>query len=153
MTDKKNQDLPFWEANALEKLNHEEWEALCDGCARCCLFKLRNEETHEVFYTNVVCQLLNTDTCQCTDYLNRSTLVPTCLTLNPALVKSLDWLPATCAYRRLQEGKQLPWWHPLLSRNKDSVHFAGISVRGKNISELDINMETELEDYIIEWIE
>jgi uncharacterized protein len=142
----------FWETTPLDKMSPEEWESLCDGCARCCLFKLKEETTGEIFYTNVVCRLLDTGLCQCTDYPNRHTLVPTCLVLDPELVNTLDWLPETCAYRLLNIGEKLAWWHPLVSGSKKSIHLAGISVRGKTISESDIDMDNELEDYIVDWL-
>jgi len=139
----------FWENKNLEDLTRAEWEALCDGCARCCLYKLQDEETGEIFYTNVICKLLNQATCSCTAYLERSRLMPTCLTLTPELVHTLKWLPETCAYRALAEGKKLPWWHPLVSGNPGSVRKAGVSVGENAICETDVDME-RLDDYLIE---
>lgn len=125
-----------------------EWESLCDGCARCCLYKLQDEDTGEYFYTNVVCRLLNLETCRCTAYTERTILMPTCLALTPELVRSLDWLPTSCAYRLLAEGNPLPEWHPLVSGNAGTVHAAGISVMGKTLSEEDVDMDN-LEEYIV----
>jgi len=139
---------PFWEMKTFEDMTTLEWESLCDGCARCCLYKLQDEDTGEYFYTNVVCRLLNLETCRCTAYTERTILMPTCLALTPELVRSLDWLPTSCAYRLLAEGKPLPEWHPLVSGNAGTVHAAGISVMGKTLSEEDVDMDN-LEEYIV----
>ena len=139
---------PFWESKKLTEMSVTEWESLCDGCARCCLYKLQDEDTDEYFYTNVVCRLLNTETCRCTAYDLRTILMPTCLKLTPDLVHSLGWLPPSCAYRLLAEGRSLPDWHPLISGKSGTVHAAGISVIGKTLSEDAVDMEN-LEDYII----
>ena len=127
----------------------EEWEALCDGCARCCLYKLEDEDTGEIYYTNVICRLLDTHRCRCTAYEERTRLMPTCLALNADLVKELRWMPKTCAYRLLAEGQELAAWHPLVSGNPNSVHEAGISVRWRTQAEKDVYMD-QLEDYIDE---
>lgn len=147
MPNDQNNDLPFWQRKPLKRLTRSEWESLCDGCARCCLVKYEDAETGKVMYTDVACYLLDLDTCLCGDYANRSRLVPTCLWLTPRLVKELDWIPPTCAYRLLAEGKPLEWWHPLVSGDPDTVHRAGISVRHRVFSEKDIP-ENELEDHI-----
>lgn len=139
---------PFWEMKTFEDMTTLEWESLCDGCARCCLYKLQDEDTGEYFYTNVVCRLLNLETCRCTAYTERTILMPTCLALTPELVRSLDWLPTSCAYRLLAEGIPLPEWHPLVSGNAGTVHAAGISVMGKTLSEEDVDMDN-LEEYIV----
>ncbi len=139
----------FWQQKKFGEMNNEEWEALCDGCAQCCIIKFEDVDTKEIFLTDVVCQFLDIHACRCTNYAQRSKLVPTCLTLTPTLVEQLHWMPETCAYRLLAEGKPLPWWHPLVSGDTDSVHHAGISVRGKVISEKGIS-EADLEDHIIE---
>ncbi len=133
-------------------MNLEEWESLCDGCARCCLIKLEDEDTEELFYTRVVCNLLDQDRCRCTDYANRSRLVPDCIQLTRDNVSRLSWLPATCAYRLLSEGNRLFDWHPLISGDPDSVHRAGISVRGRVLSE-DFVHEDGLEEHIIHWVD
>jgi uncharacterized protein len=139
----------YWKKKTLTEMNPEEWEALCDGCARCCLYKLQDEDTDEIFYTNVICRLLDTYRCRCSDYPNRSRLVPTCLVLNADLVKQLSWMPKTCAYRLVAEGKDLAWWHPLVSGSAETVHQAGISVRNRVILEKDADMDN-LEDYIVD---
>jgi uncharacterized protein len=141
--------IPFWKAKTLEEMTPTEWESLCDGCARCCIVKFEDIDTREIFMTDVVCSLLDTDRCQCTDYPHRHELVPTCLMLTPALVRKLTWMPETCAYRRLAAGKPLEWWHPLVSGSLHTVHDAGISVRGKVFLEKDIP-EDELEDHIFD---
>jgi uncharacterized protein len=145
----ENQELPFWKQKTLEEMTREEWESLCDGCARCCLYKLEDEDTKEIYYTNVVCKLLDTHRCRCTAYGERSRLMPTCLVLTPEMVRRLNWMPETCAYRLIAEGKDLEWWHPLVSGDPNSVHQAGISVRHRTVAESDVDMEN-LEDYIVE---
>jgi len=126
---------PFWETKTLEELTHEEWEALCDGCGRCCLVKLEDVETGERFDTRVACELLDIGACRCSDYPNRHARVSDCLSLTPELVRKLDWLPETCAYRLRAQGKPLYWWHPLRSGDPETVHEAGVSVRSFAISE------------------
>jgi uncharacterized protein len=122
---------PFWRVKSLEEMNREEWESLCDGCARCCLVKLEDEDSGEIYFTDIGCTLLDAKTCRCRDYPRRSRRVPDCVTLTPAEVRSLSWLPVTCAYRLVAEGKDLFAWHPLVSGSRDSVHETGISVRGR----------------------
>lgn len=139
----------FWKEKPLSLLNRDEWESLCDGCAKCCLIKFEDEETGRIYHTNVVCELLDIYHCQCTRYEERSTLVPTCLTLSPDLIPQLKWMPETCAYRLVLEGKDLPDWHPLVSGNLHSVHKAGASVRGKVVSARDVDDE-DLPDYVID---
>jgi uncharacterized protein len=141
--------LPFWKSKSLTEMTPEEWESLCDGCAQCCIIKFEDEDTGKIYHTNVVCELLEIHHCRCTRYAERSVLVPTCLTLTPELASSLDWMPATCAYRLLAEGKDLPLWHPLVSGNPKSVHQAGISVRGKVVSGRNVP-EQDLPDYVID---
>jgi uncharacterized protein len=151
MTENPN-EIPFWKRKKLEEMTRDEWESLCDGCARCCLYKLEDEDTAEIYYTNVVCRLLDTYRCRCTAYSERSKLMPTCLTLTPETVRQLRWMPKTCAYRLVAEGKDLEWWHPLVSGSPNTVHEAGISVRWRTLAEKDVDMEN-LEDYIVDWLE
>ena len=138
---------PFWKTKTLEEMSPEEWESLCDGCALCCLHKFQDEDSGEVILTHVACRLLDLKSCRCRDYRRRHKRVPTCLVLNPKLVRKLDWLPETCAYRLVAEGKDLPDWHPLVSGDPDSVHRAHASVLGRAISERDVEMD-RLEDYV-----
>lgn len=122
-------DLPFWKTKALEEMSRSEWESLCDGCGRCCLLKLQDEDTDEIFITRVSCRLLDTTSCRCKDYDHRFDHVPDCVTIDAEKVRSLPWLPVSCAYRRIAEGRDLAWWHPLVSGSPDTVHAAGVSVR------------------------
>jgi uncharacterized protein len=141
----------FWKRKSLAEMSKEEWEALCDGCARCCLYKLQDEDSGEIYYTNVICKLVDSFRCRCTDYANRARLMPTCLVLDADLVARLKWMPNTCAYRLLAEGKDLEPWHPLVSGQPDSVHRAGISMRYRVVEERDADMDN-LEDYIVDWL-
>lgn len=126
----------FWEHKNLQDLTHEEWESLCDGCAKCCLVKLVDEETEMLHYTSLSCRLLDETTCRCRDYSNRLTRVQGCLKLTPqSLPDMMAWLPPTCSYRLLAEGQALPQWHPLISGDPHSVHEEGISVKGKCLNE------------------
>ncbi|MFL0671296.1 MAG: YcgN family cysteine cluster protein [Erythrobacter sp.] len=137
----------FWEL-PLAALTRAEWEALCDGCGRCCLHKIEDADTGEIIDTNVACRLLDTGTARCSDYRNRKAFVPDCLRLTPAIVASVAWLPGTCAYRLRQEDKPLYDWHPLISGDPDSVRRARISVVGRVVSEVDAG---PLEHHIVDW--
>ena len=134
----------FWKRKSLAEMNPAEWESLCDGCGLCCMHKVEDEDSGELFYTNLACKLLDTQTCRCTDYSNRAKLVTDCLKLPADTTEAFEWLPATCAYRLLAFGEELQDWHPLLSGDPNSVHDAGISVRGKVVSENDTDEWTVL---------
>lgn len=129
-----SQDLPFWETTPIDALTPAQWESLCDGCGKCCLEKFEEEETGAIVYSRVACILLDLDTCRCKDYEHRGRRVADCVTLTPAVLKPGTWLPETCAYRRLSEGRPLPRWHPLISGDPRSVAAAGHSVRGRVIA-------------------
>jgi len=124
-------DKPFWRAKTLEDMTEGEWESLCDGCGRCCLVKLIDEDTGEIHHTDIGCKLFDAEKCACKDYPNRRERVPDCVKLTPKKARSLPWLPPTCAYRLVAEGKDLKWWHPLVSGRPETVHEAGISARGR----------------------
>ena len=142
--------LPFWKTKSLAEMTPAEWESLCDGCGRCCLMKLEDEDTGEIWFTDIACALLDRDACRCTDYRNRTARIPDCVALTPERIGMLSWLPPTCAYRLIDEGNDLYWWHPLVSRDPETVHSAGISVRGRTVAEADVP-EAELEDHIVDW--
>lgn len=140
----------FWERKPLSKMSQHEWEALCDGCGKCCLNKLEDEDTGQVALTRVACRLLDDATCRCAHYENRHQFVPDCLVLRPDnLDQNAYWMPQTCAYRLLWLGEPLPHWHPLISGTEQSVHDAGVSVQGMTVSEFDTPLD-EWEDHIIE---
>ena len=134
----------FWKRKSLAEMTAKEWDSLCDGCGLCCMHKVEDEESGELFYTNLACKLLDTDTCRCTDYANRAKRVADCLVLTPDSTEAFEWLPATCAYRLLAHGDELPEWHPLLTGDPESVHEAGISVGGDAVSENDTDEWTVL---------
>jgi uncharacterized cysteine cluster protein YcgN (CxxCxxCC family) len=141
----------FWETVPLDQMTQPEWEALCDGCGKCCLNKLEYEDTGEVDFTRIACKLLDGQTCRCTKYPTRHQYVPDCVTLTPKkLAQVAYWLPRTCAYRLLHQGKALPDWHPLRTGDPDSVHRAGVSVQGWTISEVELPEGADWEDYVIE---
>ena len=143
---------PFWRTKTLDEMTPQEWESLCDGCGRCCLIKLIDDVTDDLHFTDVACRLFDEQTCKCRDYSNRGKRVPDCVILTPELVDRLTWMPSTCAYRMIYEGKDLAWWHPLVCGDPKMVHEAVISVRGRTISEDDVT-EDKLPDRIVDWIE
>ncbi len=142
----------FWEQKSLAEMSDAEWESLCDGCARCCLHKLEDADTGEVYYTGVRCRYLVEESCRCSDYPRRSELMSNCIDLKRHDVAALHWLPATCAYRLLSEGKPLYDWHPLVSGRPESVHEAGISIRGRAVSDEFVHPDG-YEEHIIHWVE
>ncbi len=142
-------NLPFWQTTTLEDMTQQQWESLCDGCAQCCAHKLEDEDSGELFYTNIVCQYLDTQECRCSVYPERQQKVADCIQITPQNAGTLSWIPETCAYKRLAKGQSLPEWHPLITGNADSARLANVSVSGKVISEADIN-EDDMEDFIVE---
>lgn len=134
----------FWKRKSLAEMSKEEWESLCDGCALCCLQKIEDEDTGDVYFTDIACRLLDTKTCRCTNYAERANLVPDCLVLSADDPDAFHWLPDSCAYRRLADGKDLPDWHPLITGDPNSVHEAGISAKGKMVSETESGQWTVL---------
>ncbi|MGI8526558.1 MAG: YcgN family cysteine cluster protein [Pseudolabrys sp.] len=143
--------LPFWRTKRLSEMTRPEWESLCDGCGRCCLNKLEEEGTGRTFFTDVACKLLDAAACRCRDYANRKAKVPDCVKLTWRNVARIAWLPPTCAYRLVAQRRDLYWWHPLVSGSRESVHEAGISVRGRQLhSEADVPDEA-LERHIVSW--
>ncbi|MCG8354823.1 MAG: YcgN family cysteine cluster protein, partial [Kiloniellales bacterium] len=143
-------EQPFWRRKRLEEMTPAEWESLCDGCGKCCLIKLEDIDTGAIAFTCVACHMLDGSTARCRDYKNRFARVPDCLEVTPELARTAPWLPSTCAYRRLAEGRDLAWWHPLVSGTPDTVIEAGISVAHRTVSENDVDDE-DLEQFIVEW--
>jgi uncharacterized cysteine cluster protein YcgN (CxxCxxCC family) len=141
----------FWKTKTLEEMSNAEWESLCDGCARCCLEKLEDEDTGKIYFTHVSCKLLDAGLCTCKDYPNRSDKVPDCVRLTPENVRTLNWLPPSCGYKLVAEGRDLYWWHPLISGDPDTVHEAGVSVRGRVQGSEDEIADADLEDHIVQW--
>ena len=138
---------PFWEAKTLEDMSAAEWESLCDGCGLCCLIRFEDEVTGEVIPTRVSCRLLDNELCRCKDYANRKVYVPDCIKLTPWNIEALQWMPLSCAYRRLYEGRPLPRWHPLITGDPESVHKAGVSIRGQVISEASLEDPDDALDF------
>ncbi|MEL7166271.1 MAG: YcgN family cysteine cluster protein [Pseudomonadota bacterium] len=148
--DRKGFSDRFWERKRLDQMSQAEWEALCDGCGKCCLNKLEDEDSGQVVLTRVACRLLDDSTCRCAHYENRHQFVPDCIVLSPQTIdEHMYWLPQTCAYRLLHLGKGLPAWHPLITGRAESVHEAGVSMRDRTVSEFDTPDE-EWEDHVIE---
>ena len=142
---------PFWESKRLEQMTVQEWESLCDGCGLCCLIRFEDEDTGDVVPTRVHCKLFDSQACTCTDYANRREHVPDCIKLTPWNIEALKWMPLSCGYRRVNEGRGLADWHPLVSGDPDTVHQAGVSVRGRVVgSESDID-QADWEDHIVKW--
>lgn len=144
----QQEEQPFWKRKTLEEMNASEWEQLCDGCGRCCLVKLEDEDNGDIYLTRLACGLLNVRSCKCRDYENRFQKMPDCLEIDVARARELTWLPATCGYRVVSEGRDLAWWHPLISGSPDTVHAAGISVRNLAMSERRVKVENYMR-YII----
>ncbi|MBR1777094.1 MAG: YcgN family cysteine cluster protein [Alphaproteobacteria bacterium] len=139
---------PFWETKTLLEMTDDEWEALCDGCGKCCLEKVIFEEDNTLAFTNIACRLLDRRTCRCRHYADRSRYVPECQRIRPETIHQCYWLPKTCAYRLLDEGKPLPEWHPLISGTPMSVHKAKMSAAGRCVAP---KPEEDFQDYIVEW--
>jgi len=142
--------MNFWETKTLAEMTTEEWESLCDNCGKCCLNKLEDEDSGDIYFTSVVCNLIDLDTCRCTRYADRTRLVPECIDLKQHDFAEYNWLPATCAYRLLVDGKELPSWHPLITGDPESVKDAGVSISSYAMKESEVE---DLEDHIIEWLE
>ncbi len=149
-TKSTNEAQPFWQRKKLADLSLEEWESVCDGCGRCCLKKLQDEVTGKIAYTDVACKLLDRDGCRCLRYEKRHDVVADCVALRRD-ERAFDWLPTTCAYRKLAAGQPLEWWHPLVSGDAETVHRAGISVRGRTLAEADVAVD-DLDTRVIRWI-
>lgn len=148
--DRKGLAPEYWRTTPLSDMTRLEWEALCDGCGRCCLLKLEDEDTGQVAYTDVHCRLFDPDTCRCGNYAHRKRLVPGCVQLTPETIDaSAPWMPETCAYRRLHEGRDLPDWHPLVTGDPGSPRKAGVAMHKSSVPEWEVD-EDDLEDHIIE---
>jgi len=145
----QKQSTHFWESKPISELTRAEWESLCDGCAKCCLHRFEDEDTLDIYFTNVCCRYLDQSTCQCSDYKHRSVNVPTCVNITLEILEDPYWLPETCAYRLLAEGKTLAEWHPLVSGSTDTVVESGHSIGGRVLSELETD---DLEHHMIDWV-
>jgi uncharacterized cysteine cluster protein YcgN (CxxCxxCC family) len=141
---------PFWKTKTLKEMTKTEWESLCDGCAKCCLVKLEDEDTKELFFTNLACKLLDGKTCRCSNYPERKKHVPICVKLTPHIVATVDWLPESCAYRLVHEGKDLHDWHHLICGDREEVHRRGYSAKNRVVSEVGVADEDAI-DYVIDW--
>lgn len=140
----------YWKYKKLEEMTTEEWESICDGCAKCCVIKFEEDETGHILQTDVVCKLLDLGSCSCTKYDQRKVLVPDCISITPQNILQLKWMPASCSYRLLAEGKDLPSWHPLLTGDRQSTQKAEKSVQGRVVSETEVD---DIEDRIIGWFD
>jgi len=146
------EEIPFWQRKSLDEMTDSEWESLCDGCGRCCLNKLEEEGNDaDTYYTDVACRLLDGQTCRCRDYANRLDQVDDCVQLTPQSLKTINWLPPSCAYVLIAKGRDLYWWHPLVSGDPESVHAAGVSVRGRISATEETVPDEDLEDHIVSW--
>lgn len=143
---------PFWEVKRFDEMTVEEWESLCDGCAKCCLFKIEGEDTGKIDFTDIACRLLDIYTCRCMVYEHRSEIVKDCVHLTPDKIHNVNWLPESCAYRRLLEGRGLARWHPLISGDRESIHQANASILGKVVSEKEIDL-SEIDDRVVDWFD
>lgn len=141
---------PWWETTPLSEMSEAQWESLCDGCAKCCLIKLEDEDTGEIAYTRLHCKLLDSGTCRCSNYEDRKKYVPDCVKLTPDNLATLRWMPRSCAYRLLYEGKPLRDWHPLVCGDPNQLHEDGNSIMGMTVSEETILDEDQL-DWIVDW--
>lgn len=140
--------MAFWREKQLSEMNRQEWESLCDGCGKCCLHKLEDADTGEIHYTDVACRFLDHETIKCGKYLTRQRYVGNCVVMSADLLDQLPWMPSTCAYRLLYEGKDLPEWHPLVAGDPDAIHLAGQSVKGRIVDEREAG---DFEDQLVDW--
>jgi uncharacterized cysteine cluster protein YcgN (CxxCxxCC family) len=143
-------EQPFWQTKTLSEMTDAEWESLCDGCGKCCLVKLQDEDTGTILHTDVGCYLLDTKTCRCRRYRDRQRLVPDCIKVTPANIGDLAFMPSTCAYRLVARGEPLPWWHHLVSGRRETIHRAGMSIRDRAIGEEEVD-EDDLPEHIVDW--
>ena len=143
-------NIDFWKIKSLEQMTSAEWESICDGCAKCCIFKFEDDETERILQTDVVCKLLDLSSCSCTKYGKRNQLVPDCITITAENILQLKWMPSSCSYRLLAEGKDLPMWHPLITKDSKSTPLAGKTVQGNVVSESEVD---DIEERIIGWFD
>jgi len=144
------EEVPFWKTKTLAEMTTTEWESVCDGCGLCCLNKLEEWDSGDIYFTSIRCKLLDDHSCRCSSYENRWDFVPDCVQLTKENVDEIAWLPPTCGYRLINEGRDLYWWHPLVSGDPETVHAAGISARGRTIDETEVKVD-DFEDYVVDW--
>ena len=142
-------EKPFWRVKKMKDMNKQEWESLCDNCGKCCCIRLEDEETGDIYITDVACKLFDAETCKCTSYASRSEKVSDCVKLTKDNIDKLQWMPRTCAYRLISEGKELPYYHHLVSGSSSTIHDEGMSVKNEVVSETIVSEDEQIKRIVI----